>query len=694
MTNRAVLHLEAVNDRPLSQPPWGSRSLTVIAPASRKLGKYEILQKLGRGGMADVYLAQDTASGHTVALKLIEHALDADTRDSIEAERRGAVLQAHLAAVDPRVGRVFESGDLDGFFYVAMEYIDGQDLSELMRHGKLSTGFAVDVAIAVAETLDHAHTLCVTIEGKECHGIIHGDIKPKNIRIDSRGEVRVLDFGIAKALSLSRRLTRNEFGSVPYGSPERLEAGQVNEQSDLWSLAVMLYEMVTGLQPYLADTTERLERMIRSRIPPPPAPDPCPEPLRRILMKAMAPDPFVRYQNATEFRDDLAAFQSGGSVRAAQEDLDATRRTYRPSEALTDETRRTGGLDDERDGDGGETRRTTPAPEQNIKWPPRRKSSPLWLRRAVAGSVLFFCGFLVWIAAADVLLYRHGAQLEQQIATEQVTDPNEIWNKWNQISDGNASSWLLRGPRKLVKQHLVASAVRTIDSYRNGDAVYESSWKSAHDFLGRALALDPDDTVRGQLRLVEGHLARINASAHHSVAEWNDAIEKFNEAQRLMPQSPDPQLGLARVYVYGLKDIDKAYEALQLAEQHGYKLGNREKSQLADGYRDRADRLFWDSRNVRGLPQEKDQIQRAKDDYNRALELYKAITPWGGASAQITRVQQSLVSVNTRLQELEAPNNPPGGNPGPAASHSSVPRWVGNLLREIWKSRQNAHNAQ
>ncbi len=106
---------------------------------------------------------------------------------------------------------------------------------------------------------------------------MHGDIKPKNIRIDAHGEVRVLDFGIAKALSLSRRLTRNEFGSVPYASPERLDSGDVNAQSDLWSLAVMLYEMVTGMQPYQAESTERLERMIRSRIPPPPAPDPCPD---------------------------------------------------------------------------------------------------------------------------------------------------------------------------------------------------------------------------------------------------------------------------------------------------------------------------------------------------------------------------------------------------------------------------------
>jgi eukaryotic-like serine/threonine-protein kinase len=136
--------------------------------------------------------------------------------------------------------------------------------------------FAVDVALAVAQTLENAHKLEASVGGKWIQGIVHGDIKPKNIRIDAHGNVRVLDFGIAKALSLSRKLTRNEFGSVPYASPERLESGEVNAGSDLWSLAVMLYEMVTGLRPYQAETTERMERMIRSGIAPPPAPDPLP----------------------------------------------------------------------------------------------------------------------------------------------------------------------------------------------------------------------------------------------------------------------------------------------------------------------------------------------------------------------------------------------------------------------------------
>src|SRR6185369_4811403 len=510
--------------------------------------------------------------------------------------------------------------------------------------------------------LENAHGLQVSIDGKEFHGIVHGDIKPKNIRIDARGEVRVLDFGIAKALSLTRRLTRNEFGSVPYGSPERLEAGQVNELSDLWSLAVMLYEMVTGLQPYHAESTERLERMIRSRIPPPPAPEPCPEPLRRILVKAMSPDPELRYQSAADIAAELRRFRGGESVEAAIDDSDATRRTSRHHDGASDDTRRTSDADDTRRTGDGETRRTQarlvfqdkPAKAQE-SWPPKKHRSKRFrtLVRAAGIGSLILSAWLVWAVVDDILLYRRGQQLERALAAEQVTDLDDIWNRWTELSRGNPSSWLLRGPRKAVEQRLVSAADHVIGNYRNSDAVYENSWKGARDQLVRALALNPDDSVRGKLRLTEGHLARINGTTHRSAAELNEAVAKFTEAEKLLPRSPDPELGLARLYVYGLKDIDKAYLALQEAEKRGFALGNREKSQLADGYQDRADRLFWDSRNIRGLPQEKDQIQRSRDDYARALSLYQEIAPWGKSNASIVRVQNSLEQVDTRLDQIE-----------------------------------------
>jgi len=637
----------------------------MIAPADRRLGKYEIRNKLGRGGMADVYLAQDTERGGQVALKIIERAPDPDTRDAIEAERRGAELQAQLAAIDPRVVRVYDAGDLDHYFYVAMEYIDGQDLAELMRHGRLEIEFATDVALAVAETLHNAHNLRVSIDGKECQGIIHGDIKPKNIRIDSHGEMRVLDFGIAKALSLSRRLTRNEFGSVPYASPERLDTGEVNAQSDLWSLAVMFYEMVTGMQPYYADSTERLERMIRSRIPPPPAPDPCPETLRRILIKAMAPYPEARYLSASEFADDLAAFRKGEPVRAVAEDMDATRRTARPGGHYADApTQRTAGPEGRATDE--ETRRTTAhAPAAPAPVPSGAPATAAQLPRRRVGFVgnamktlgvllvafLLYGGLEIW---SSMRLYQHGQDLEREISTEHLANPDQIWSKWTELSAGNSSSWLLHGPRKAVKQVFVDAADHIIERYRDSDAlpVTEGDWERARTLLSHALAADPDDTVRGKLRVAEGHLARINGGAHRNPAQLRLAVDDFTQAEHLLPKSPDPELGLASIYIYNLSDIDRGYGALQAAEKLGFQLGSREKLMLADGYRRGGDRLFWDSRSVRGLPQEKDQIERAADDYRRSLELYQAIAPYGNANANIARVQASLESANFRLQEI------------------------------------------
>ena len=650
----------------------------MILSASRKLGKYEIVRKLGRGGMADVYLAHDSEAGRDVALKLVEFVADSDTRDVIEAERRGARLQQQLAGIDPHVVAVFDFGDLESFFFVAMEYIDGQDLAELMRGRCLEVEFATDVAIAVAETLDHAHNLETFSGGRSFQGIVHGDIKPKNIRIDSHGNVRVLDFGIAKALSLSRRLTRNEFGSVPYSSPERLDTGDVDAQSDLWSLAVMIYEMVTGMQPYHAETTERLERMIRSRIPPPPAPDPCPNPLRRILMKALANDPAVRYRSARDFANELILFRTGGYANGAglpacavgpinaPSHYDETRRTTaydRPPGLSTpgnDETRRTSFQPED------ETRRTAAAPARSDA-PAAQNATPQ--RFGVRKKRTVFSTFTRVVAILALLCLLRGAwsimsyvgrrdradELARQIKSEQVTDPDQVFTRWNELAKSDPNSWAISGARHEVEKNLTDAATVTLARFRNDtQVIYEKDWQRAQTLFEHALQVDPDnETARGELRLCEGQIARMEGTRHGNPQQLATAAERFNEAQKLLPHSPDPQLGLALLYIDGLKDLDKADASLQQAAKLGYSLGNREKSELADGYRDRADRLYRDSVNVRGLPQEKDQLSRAASDYNQALNLYQEIAPYGKAAQNIRRVEQSIEGVTERLQEIQ-----------------------------------------
>jgi tetratricopeptide (TPR) repeat protein len=177
--------------------------------------------------------------------------------------------------------------------------------------------------------------------------------------------------------------------------------------------------------------------------------------------------------------------------------------------------------------------------------------------------------------------------------------------------------------------------------------------------LLHALFTEPDDkALHGKLRLCEGHVSGIEGVAHHSAAELNDAVQEFQEAQRLLPQSPDPPLGLMRVYL-NLGDVDKAAAAFHQAETSGFQLGNRERAKLADAYRDRANRTWWDAGTIRGMPQEKDQIQQAADDYQRALDLYQKSAGFGSSTARIKEVQASLESVNTRLQQIAKGQEPP-----------------------------------
>jgi tetratricopeptide (TPR) repeat protein len=357
---------------------------------------------------------------------------------------------------------------------------------------------------------------------------------------------------------------------------------------------------------------------------------------------------------------DLEAFRAGTAVAAASEDLDATRRTFRPREdAAEDATRRTAPPVSGEPAE--ETRRTAHPPAATGARQLARLAAPTPFAYIVAMRVLLgllICGVLYggWVLASNYLLYQHGQQLAREIEAEQLTDLDRIWTRWTELSRSSPSSLLLYGPRKVVKQKFVAAADHVIDTYRTNESqlIYEKEWERARLMAAHALAVDPEDSVRGKLRLCEGHLARINGTSHRSPQELGEAVEKFNEAQKLLPRSPDPELGLARVYIYGLKDFDKGYEALQQAQKRGYAWGNREKLLLADGYRERADRLWQDSRNVRELPPEKDQLQRAADDYKRAQELYQGISPWGKPAANIARVRSSLDTVNFRLHEIEA----------------------------------------
>ncbi len=185
-----------------------------MATVFNRLGPYEIVEEIGRGGMAVVFLARDTRTDARLALKLVPQGTDREAREVLEAEQWGAELQQQFCQVSPHVPFVYEHGIESGYFYVAMEYLDGENLSDVISRGPLPVARAVAAAIELCRFLEDAHRFEATIGARQLRRLLHGDLKPRNVRMTPDGHVKVLDFGIAKALSLSRKVTRNDFGSV------------------------------------------------------------------------------------------------------------------------------------------------------------------------------------------------------------------------------------------------------------------------------------------------------------------------------------------------------------------------------------------------------------------------------------------------------------------------------------------------
>ena len=617
---------------------------STVSPIYTRLGKYEIVRKLGRGGMADVYLALDTEKDRQVALKLIETSSNRD-QDTLEAERRGALLQARLADIDSRIAAVHEYDELDGHFYIDMEYVEGEDLSEILRKGSLHLSNVVKIAIEICDMLAQAHAFSAVIEGKEFEGIVHGDIKPRNVRINSLNQVKVLDFGIAKALSRTRKLTRNEFGSVAYSSPERLESGDVDAHSDLWSVGVLLYEMVTSVQPYRADSTGKLERLIRDRVLPAPLAAEVPLGLRKIILKTLAPTIDRRYQSAAHLKADLEAFRDGIETKAELElDSEATRRTQ-PAASF--------GVDaDDR------TRRTVqPPPVAQIpEKGTKQENKPASPRRKVIGRVILaaLAALTLWLLSGEIGAWRKAYVLRISIDSERATNLKEAWNEYQDLASHMYLPAGLIDLRKSLKQKFVAAADRVIDDYRSETPrVAERQWEETLLYLSWALELDSTDrTVRAYKRYCEAHIDRINGEAHKQTRRLNDALVKFHEAAALKRGWPDPHLGLARVYIYDLNDLDKGSAELEQAEKDGYKLGNREKAQMADGFRNRGDRICGELRRLHTLPGEREHLLKARQDYQEALDLYQSIFPYGESGPNIQLTQARIERVEERLAQL------------------------------------------
>jgi beta-lactam-binding protein with PASTA domain/tRNA A-37 threonylcarbamoyl transferase component Bud32 len=267
-------------------------------------GRYQILKRLGAGGMATVYLAQDQELGRQVAIKILntKHASD---EQFVERFRREASSAASLN--HPNIVAIYDRGEAEGTYYIAMEVIQGRSLKEL-----LLTRGASPLAVAIAYT----RQILAALRFAHRHGIVHRDIKPHNIIVDDEGRVKVTDFGIAHAGTSQMTEVGSIIGTAQYLSPEQARGTPVDARSDLYSVGIVLYELLTGDVPFSGDTPVEIAMRHLSTIPEPPSSkraEVSPE-LDAVVLRALAKDPDDRYQSADEMDADLARIAVGLGV--------------------------------------------------------------------------------------------------------------------------------------------------------------------------------------------------------------------------------------------------------------------------------------------------------------------------------------------------------------------------------------------
>ena len=267
-------------------------------------GRYEILEVIGTGGMAVVYKARCHRLNRLVAIKILKDELtqDEEFRRRFHAESQAVAMLSH-----PNIVSVYDVSTTDDADYIVMELIDGITLKQYMaKKGVLNWKETLHFAIQIAKALDHAHS----------RGIIHRDIKPHNVMVLKNGSVKVADFGIAQVMTKSNTLTKEALGSVHYISPEQAKGGRVDNRSDLYSLGVVMYEMMTGRPPYDGDAPVAVAiQHINGKAVMPSTLNPnIPGGLEQIIMKAMAQEPGQRYNTATAMLYDMDEFRKDPTI--------------------------------------------------------------------------------------------------------------------------------------------------------------------------------------------------------------------------------------------------------------------------------------------------------------------------------------------------------------------------------------------
>ena len=273
-------------------------------------GRYLLGRKLGSGGMADVWLAEDKELGRRVAVKILHERYASDDQ-FVERFRREATNAAGLS--HPNIVSIFDRGEAEGSYFIVMEYVEGRTLKELVvTRGPCPIPVAISYTRQVLAALRYAHR----------HGIIHRDIKPHNVLVDHEGRVKVADFGIARAGTSQITEAGSIIGTAQYLSPEQARGAPVDESSDLYSTGVVLFELLTGTVPFNGETPVEIAMKHISQTPEGPSvqrPE-IPRDLDLVVLRALAKEPADRYRSAQEMDRDLELVARGESVARETEE--------------------------------------------------------------------------------------------------------------------------------------------------------------------------------------------------------------------------------------------------------------------------------------------------------------------------------------------------------------------------------------
>ena len=592
-----------------------------------ELGDYSILRTVDSGKFGIVYWAEHKPTGRQAALKLIPlEGVDSD--EKVAAERHGAMLQQQFSRTHKRmVPEIFEHQPIAMFYAIAMELVHGQPLSDEIAAGPLPPARAAKIALAICRFLAAAHRFETDVEGVHYALIVHGDLKPDHVLLLDGDEIRVLDFGIAKALAERTLVTTNKWGSIQYASPERLQSeGHVNEHADFWSLGVMLFEMVAGYRPYLRyeHNASRLDAAIRRQEAPEPLPATADPVLVAIIRKLLATQIERRYTSADLIVRDLEAYLAGTPTLAATDIAQASIATVRvapdrlpvippiptvagpaPSQSVPTEA----------------LPHTPPTIATEAIAPPQaktvKKRSRLW--RVARFAVIFV---LLSMGMSECVGLARADRLRSRLDSIEADQVPEIRSEYQRIAATGPLGLGAGQVRTLLRDRMVALADRAILEFRTGSrSVSEVQWRQARDYIAFALELSSRSAIAAKHAYIDAHLVRIAARDRTG---FEEAERGFRESARLDTQAPDPYLGLARLYAYSLREVEPLIDAIKEAEHRGYPSGPRERAQIGDAYRFRADRTRSAAAGLSGEAR-LDQLTSAAEDYGQCIAHFEGL---------------------------------------------------------------------